>query len=61
VFISSNNRISSHYLFAFAPASIILANFSETIIYRWLSDLVIGLLLFAVLIQLGLNIFSLIN
>jgi hypothetical protein len=61
VFISSNNRISSHYLFAFAPASIILANFSETIIYRWLSDLVIGLLLFTVLIQLGLNIFSLIN
>ena len=60
VFISSNHD-SSSYLFAFAPASIILANFSETTIYRWMSDLVIALLFFTVLIQLSLNISYLIN
>jgi len=61
VFINSNHGASRYYLFAFAPTSIILANFSETTMYRWLSDLVIGLLLFAILIQLSLNIYFLIN
>jgi len=61
VFINSNHGASRYYLFAFAPTSIILANFSETTMYRWLSDLVIGLLLFAVLIQWSLNISFLIN
>jgi len=61
VFINSNHGASRYYLFAFVPTSIILANFSETTMYRWLSDLVIGLLLFAVLIQWSLNISFLIN
>ena len=61
VFINSNHGASRYYLFAFTPTSIILANFSETTMYRWLSDLVIGLLLFAVLIQWSLNISFLIN
>jgi len=61
VFINSNHGASRYYLFAFAPTSIILANFSETTMYRWLSDLVIGLLLLAVLIQWSLNISFLIN
>ena len=61
VFINSNHGASRYYLFAFASTSIILANFSETTMYRWLSDLVIGLLLFAVLIQWSLNISFLIN
>ena len=61
VFINSNHGATRYYLFAFAPTSIILANFSETTMYRWLSDLVIGLLLFAVLIQWSLNISFLIN
>jgi len=61
VFINSNHGAFRYYLFAFAPTSIILANFSETTMYRWLSDLVIGLLLFAVLIQWSLNISFLIN
>lgn len=60
VFISSDHGISG-YLFAFAPSSIVLANFSESTKYRWLSELVIGLLLFAVLLQMSLNISFLIN
>jgi len=55
VFLSSNQGLTG-YLFAFAPSAIVLANFSETTQYRWLSDLVLGVLLFTVLLQVGLNI-----
>jgi len=55
VFLSSNHDQGA-YLFAFAPSAIVLANFSETTKYRWLSEFVLGVLLFAVLLQVGLNI-----
>ena len=55
VFLSSNHGLAG-YLFAFAPSAIVLANFSETTKYRWLSEFVLGVLLFAVLFQVGLNI-----
>ena len=55
VFLSSNQGLTG-YLFAFAPSAIVLANFSETTLYRWLSDIVLGVLLFALLLQVGLNI-----
>lgn len=55
VFVNGNHGLSG-YLFAFAPSSIILANFSETTKYRWLSDFIIGSLLFAILLQMSLNI-----
>ncbi len=55
VFLSSSHGLAG-YLFAFAPSAIVLANFSETTKYRWLSELVLGVLLFAVLLQVGLNI-----
>ena len=55
VFLSSNHDQGA-YLFAFAPSAIVLANFSETTKYRWLSEFVLGVLLFAVLFQVGLNI-----
>ena len=57
VFLSSSQIDSAPYfLFVLAPSAIILANFSETTKYLWLSELVIGVLFFAVLFQLGLNI-----
>ncbi len=55
VFLSLTQGIP-YYLFAFAPSAIVLANFSETTKYRWLSELVIGMLLLGVLLQVGLNI-----
>ena len=55
VFISENHGLAG-YLFALAPSSIVLANFSETTKHPWLSELVIGLLLIAVLLQVGMNI-----
>ena len=55
VFLSSNHDQGA-YLFALAPSAIVLANFSETTKYRWLSELVLGILIFAVLLQVGLNI-----
>ena len=55
VFLSSSHGLAG-YLFAFAPSAIVLANFSETTKYRWLSELILGVLLFAVLLQVGLNI-----
>ena len=55
VFLSSNHGLAG-YLFALAPSAIVLANFSETTKYRWLSEFVLGVLLFAVLFQVGLNI-----
>ena len=54
-FIRSNNDVGG-YLFAFVPSAIVLAKFSETTKYHWLSELVIGILCFAVLLQIGLNI-----
>jgi hypothetical protein len=60
VFITPNHSLGL-YLFAFAPSSIVLANFSETTKYPWVSELVIGCLLFAVLLQMSLNISILIN
>ena len=57
VFLSSSQSESAPYfLFALAPSAIILANFSETTKYLWLSELVIGALFVAALFQLGLNI-----
>ena len=55
VFTTSNHQLGG-YLFAIAPSSVVLANFSESTKYRWLSELVIGLLLFTALLQVGLNI-----
>jgi len=46
----------SYFLFALAPSAIVLANFSETTRYCWLSELVMGVLLFTALLQVGLNI-----
>ena len=60
VFLSSNQGLTG-YLFTIAPSAILMANFSETTQYRWLSDLVLGVLLFAVLLQFGLNIPFLLN
>ena len=59
VFTTSNHGQAA-YLFAVAPSAIVLANFSETTQYRWLSDLILGVLLFSVLL-FGLNIPSLFN
>jgi hypothetical protein len=59
-FVSKNHGLGS-YLFAFAPSSVVLANFSETTKYYLLSNLLIGILIFTVLIQLSLNIYSLFN
>ena len=42
-------------LFAIGPAAIILANFSEITKFRWLSELIIGLLFIAVVLQMTLN------
>jgi hypothetical protein len=55
VFLSSSHGLAG-YLFAFTPSAIVLANFSKTTKYRWLSELILGILLFAVLLQVGLNI-----
>ncbi|MDB9874209.1 DUF6427 family protein [Flavobacteriaceae bacterium] len=55
VFLKSNHDLGS-YLFAIAPSAILLANFSETTKYRWLSELILGVLIFALLLQVGLNI-----
>ena len=60
VFVSKNHDLGG-YLFAFAPSSVLLANFSETTKYHLLSNLLIGMLLFAVLLQLSLNIHVLFN
>jgi len=59
VFTTSNHGQAA-YLFAVAPSAIVLANFSETTQYRWLSDLILGVLLFSVLL-FGLNIPTLFN
>jgi hypothetical protein len=60
MFLSAHMHLGG-YLFAVAPSAIIVANFSETTKYRWLSELVIGLLLLAVALQFGFNISSLVN
>ena len=49
----SNNKDAS--IFMAAPSAIILANFSETIRFQWLSDLIIISLFMAVGIQLAIN------
>jgi hypothetical protein len=54
-FLSLSQGVS-YFLFALAPSAIVLANFSETTKYRWLSELVMGVLLFTALLQVGLNI-----
>jgi hypothetical protein len=61
IFFVSKNHDLGGYLFAFAPSSVLLANFSETTKYHLLSNLLIGMLLFAVLLQLSLNIHVLFN
>jgi hypothetical protein len=60
VFVNKNYGLGE-YLFAFAPASVFLANFSETTKYHLLSNLLIGMLLFAVILQFSLNIYVLFN
>ena len=59
-FIRSSNDVGG-YLFAFVPSAIVMAKFSETTKYRWLSELVIGILFFAGLLQMGLNISFTVN
>ena len=49
------------YLFAVVPSAVLVANFSETTKYRWLSELVTGVLLLAVVLEFGFNISSLVN
>ena len=57
VFLSSSQIESTPYfLFVLAPSAIILANFSETTKYLWLSELVIATLFVAVLFQAWPNI-----
>ena len=57
VFLSPSNE-TGYYLFTFIPTAILLANFSETTKFRWFSELMIGLLLLAVIFQIGWNIYS---
>ena len=57
VFLSPSNE-TGYYLFTFIPTAILLANFSETTKFRWFSELMIGLLLLAVIFQMGWNIYS---
>jgi hypothetical protein len=52
---------SGGHLFAVVPSAILVANFSETTKYRWLSELVTGVLLLAVVLEFGFNISSLVN
>ena len=57
IFLSPSNE-TGYYLFTFIPTAILLANFSETTKFRWFSELMIGLLLLAVIFQMGWNIYS---
>jgi len=57
VFLSPSNE-TGYYLFTFIPTAILLANFSETTKFRWFSELMIGLVLLAVIFQMGWNIYS---
>ena len=60
VFTTSNHGQAA-YLFAIAPSAIVLANFSETSKYRWISEFFVQVLIFMVLLQVGLNILVLLN
>jgi len=60
VFLGAHTHLGG-YFFAVAPSAVIVANFSETTKYRWLSELILGLLVFAIVLQFGFNISSLLK